>query len=303
MPPTGGGANRARGHSPDMDEGSSPITRVARDLPLTEVPCPACVEPTFEAKLVRNSFLFVECRRCSTLYVRARPLEEPLLRIYVRFPQLANGREGQLTDDPKDGAREADYRLRRLLEFVKSGRLLDLGCGRGDFLVAANRHFDVQGVDIAPRLRPIASGLRVFKGQLEEAVFRDQSFDVVSAVEVIEHLFDPRRTFREISRVMKPRGFLLLQTGDADSLRARLNLGTWTYLQPPIHLNVFSRHGLSRLATHFGFSQIKLWSFGRAPQRIPGRVDLWKSERLRPVLDWTALLGLIGPMYLWQKVD
>jgi len=281
---------------------SSDIARVAHGFPTTDVPCPACGDDNHEPKVVRNGFQVVHCRGCGSLYVRERPEEGALRGIYEQFPQLSGGREGQVDDDPEDGLWEADYRLRRLLEFCGSGRLLDLGCGRGYFLVRASGHFDVQGVDIMPRLRPEALGLPVFRGRLEEAAFPDDSFDVVTAVEVFEHLFDPRRTVREIHRITKPRGILLSQTGDADSLRAQLNPESWTYIQPPVHLNIFSRAGLGKLLVSSGFEPVKCWSFGRAPNRIPVIATAWKSGALRPILDWAARSRLLGQMCIWRKL-
>jgi len=284
-----------------MEETALSIARAVQGLPFSDVSCPACAETAYESRVVRNGFRIVECSSCDSLYVRARPPEERLQEIYDQFPQLAGGREGQATDDPEDGLWEAEYRLSRLLTFASSGRLLDFGCGRGDFILAARRFFDVQGVDIAPRMRPQARSLPVFQGRLEDAGFPDGSFDVVTAVEVLEHLYDPQRTLREIHRIMKTQGILLLQTGDADSFRAHLNLDTWTYLQPPIHLNVYSRRGLTAIANRLGFEQVKSWSFGRAPLRIPVLAGLWKSKALRLVLDWAAWTGLIGSMCIWRK--
>ena len=283
-----------------MEELSFDLARIARSLPTTEVPCPACASETFDPMVVRNGFPVVRCGECGSLYLRTRPLEERLPGIYERFPQLSNGREGQVIDDAEDGRWEAEYRLRRLLEFAHGGRLLDIGCGRGDFMLVARGHFDVHGVDIVPRLRPEARSLPAFQGRLEDAAFPKASFDVVTAVEVFEHMFDPRRTMREVHRVIKPRGILLSQTGDADSLRAHLNLDTWTYLQPPVHLNVFSRAGLARLVDASGFERIRCWSFGRAPRKMPVLASLGRSEALRPILDWAARCRLIGQMCIWR---
>jgi len=274
---------------------------VGAAMQLRDLPCPACGSGSFRPLVVRNDFPIVRCDSCGSLYARPRPVEEQLASLYERFPQLSNGREGQANDDPQDGRWEAEYRLRRLLEFVKAGRLLDVGCGRGDFLTVAQRHFEVQGVDLVPRLRPEARTHHVFRGRLEDAGYPNAYFDVVTAVEVFEHMFDPRRTIREIHRVLKSRGILLFQTGDADSLRARLNLRTWTYLQPPVHLNVFSRKALEQLAAAAGFLPLTSWSFGRAPRKIPLLANLWHADALRPVLDILASRRVIGAMHVWRS--
>jgi SAM-dependent methyltransferase len=295
---------RGAGLRPGM-EGSPPISdalgKLAETISSVDLPCPACAESAAQAYTMRNRMAIVRCSSCGCLYVRPRPRESELAAIYERFPQLSNGREGQTQDDPEDGRWEATDRLRRLQTLAPSGRLLDLGCGRGDFLAAASVAFDVQGVDLVPRPRREAEGLPTFRGSLEEARFPDATFDVVTAVEVMEHLFDPRRTLGEIHRILKPRGIFLFQTGDADSLRARLNPETWTYLQPPIHLNVFSRSSLRRLATEFRFRPIQSWSFGRAPTKMPIVLRIWKAAPLRRFWDVAASVGILGQMHAWQK--
>jgi len=279
------------------------LAALGRDMPVEHVVCPGCGADKSGRATVRNGFPIVRCSSCESLYVPSRPLEQNLTTIYERLPQLSNGREGLLDDDPEEGRREAEYRLTRLLEFVKSGRLIDLGCGRGDFLDAAKAHFSVEGVDLTPRLRPNMTGLKVFKGRLEDAGLPENAFDVITAIEVIEHLSDPRRTVREIHRILKTGGYLLFQTGDPGSLRARLNLKTWSYLQPPVHLNFFSRKALRRMADSQGFEELKSWSFGRAPGRIPFSKEVFRADAVRRVFDWAAGRGLIGAMYIWRKTN
>lgn len=280
---------------------SAELARLGREMSTEEATCPACGSDAHAPFVTRNAVPVVACRDCGTLYARMRPPEALLKGLYERFTQLSNGREGRVDDDPADGAWEAACRLQRLLPHASSGHLLDLGCGRGDFLLAARNHFDVHGVDIVPRLRPSAGSLPVHAGRLEDAGYPDGMFDVVTAVEVLEHLFDCRRTVREIGRILKPGGLLLLQTGDADSLRARLNPETWTYLQPPVHLNVFSRKGLRCLAADSAFDPVAAWSFGRAPVKMPILVRLWEHAAFRPVLDAAAHRGLLGEMQLWRR--
>lgn len=280
---------------------SEALVAFAQEMPRVDTPCPACGEQAYAPFQLRNRMTIVRCVSCGSLYVRPRPPEGALITLYERFPQLSNGREGQERDDPQDGRREAAYRLRVLRTIIDSGCLLDLGCGHGDFLVAASGHFKVEGVDVSPRLRPEIHPMSVFRGRLEDAAFEPGTFDVVTAVEVLEHLFDPRRTLSEIHRILKPDGIFLFQTGDADSFRAQFNPATWTYLQPPVHLNVFSRKGLSRLASAVGFVGLRSWSFGRAPARIPVALQIFWTSPFRSILNLAARRGLLGEMHAWRR--
>ena len=283
---------------PDLAERFS---REAEPYEVVHVPCPGCGSEISALETKKNGFSVVRCLECSCLYVNPRPIEPQLVEIYRRIPQLSNGREGQSVDNVEDGRREAAYRLRRMIQFVKAGRLLDLGCGRGDFLTVAHRHFDAVGVDIVNRTRPELSPSSVFEGRLEDARFDRDSFDAITAVEVFEHLFDPRRTLREIHRILRPGGMLLLQTGDPDGLPARMNLDRWSYLQPPIHLNFLGRRALHTLFAGAGFRVLRAWSFGRAPQRTPVIARFLNSETLRPLFDLTARVGVLGQMYAVVK--
>ncbi len=277
------------------------LIAVSRDLPVVEVSCPACESLSSRIAVIKHGFVFARCERCSSVYMNPRPTEASLVELYRRFPDLAGGVE-ETMGDPRYGVREARYRLRRLTEFCTAGHLLDVGCGRGDFLLEARSTFQVQGVDIAPRLREEAEDIPFIEGRLEDAALRSDSFDVVTVVELLEHLFSPERTLTEVSRILAPRGVLLVQTGDGDSLRARFNLHTWNYVQPPVHLNIFSRKGLANLLRETGFRVVRGWSFGRAPERVLGRIRLPGYEMLRPFLDSAARMGLIGQMYAARKV-
>ncbi len=101
---------------------------------------------------------------------------------------------------------------------LKGGRLLDIGCGTGEYTTEMARHFDaVDAIDIEPeRLELFAERARanttVTAMSGNNLKFDDESFDLVSMIEVLEHLSDPVATMKEIRRVLKPGAYLLLTT-------------------------------------------------------------------------------------------
>ncbi len=287
--------------SESMEDIIEAVLRETGPYELVAVACPGCGSQSAALETRKNGFCVVRCPECSSLYVDPRPIEPQLLEIYRRFPQLSNSREGQLVHDAEDGRREAGYRLLRLMQFLKAGRLLDLGCGRGDFLSVARHHFDSVGVDIVNRTPSELSSLVVSEGRVEDVHFDQESFDAVTAIEVFEHLFDPYRTLREIHRILRLGGILLLQTGNPDGLPARLNFEHWSYLQPPIHLNFLSRRALHARLKAVGFRVVGMWSFGRALQRTPWLFRFTSPEIIRPVFDLTARIGVLGQMYAAVK--
>ena len=270
--------------------------------PLVTVSCPACGSDERFHATTRQGMSYVRCTNCSCVYADRRPTEEALVQMYRRFPDCAAGHE-TAPYDPRDEAREARYRLGCIRQVARSGRLLDVGCGRGDFLKAARHSFRVVGVDVAARMTPPDEGIPLFDGPLEDAAFEEGSFHVVTAFEVLEHLFDPTSALRAVHRVLAADGVFVFQTGDADSFRARLNLESWPYLQPPVHLNILGRRSLAILMRRTGFRVVKAWSFGRAPHRIMGMTRFPNPEVLRPLLDVVARVGLVGRMYAALRVD
>jgi SAM-dependent methyltransferase len=93
-------------------------------------------------------------------------------------------------------------------------RLLDLGIGDGFTIRLIKREGDVSGVDIDPvavsraRLR----GIDAKVGTAYEVPFPDDSFGIVTSIEVLEHLEDPVSAIKEANRVLKQGGILLVTT-------------------------------------------------------------------------------------------
>jgi SAM-dependent methyltransferase len=120
---------------------------------------------------------------------------------------------------------------KRLLEWIEPGpehAVLDVGCGAGYFLHLIRRRYEaagweprLAGVDISRAQLPylvrrtqqeeVSDALAV-RGNAERLPFADASFDLVTCSEVLEHIRTPSRALREMHRVLKPGGTLLLST-------------------------------------------------------------------------------------------
>lgn len=92
-------------------------------------------------------------------------------------------------------------------------RVLDVGCGTGTALIFLARYGSAEGIDVDAEAIEYchARGLRrVTQGSAEQLPFDDASFDLVTALDVIEHTDDDLRALREIARVTRPGGHLLV---------------------------------------------------------------------------------------------
>jgi 2-polyprenyl-3-methyl-5-hydroxy-6-metoxy-1,4-benzoquinol methylase len=138
-------------------------------------------------------------------------------------------------------------------------RLLDIGCSSGALLhVASNLGFNVTGVEPAEQAASTAkeAGFEVYNGLLNEACYPDNTFDIITLYEVIEHLTDPLSLVREVYRILKPGGLFLIGTGNADSWTVSIIGSEWDYFsidEHGGHISFFTPTSIQRLAAETCF--------------------------------------------------
>lgn len=153
-------------------------------------------------------------------------------------------------------------RLLRRLTGLRSGRVLEVGCGSGLFLhVLRAVGYEVEGVEpSSPDARYARDhlGLRVVSGGLETPGLRPGRYDVVLLVYVLEHLPDPRDAVRRIHGLLRPGGWVVLGLPVIDSGQARLLRRRWSAVtEAPRHVSIPSVAGARRLLEEAGFQDIR----------------------------------------------
>lgn len=148
-------------------------------------------------------------------------------------------------------------RVRWLAPHARGRRLLDVGAAYGLLLEAARDHgFEATGLEPASACVAWARrelGVAMIEATVEDAVVEPESFDVVTLMDVIEHLVDPSLALRNIRRWLRPDGLLVIETGDFEALLARVCGRGWYYYDPPQHLTYFSRASLTSFLEAHGF--------------------------------------------------
>jgi 2-polyprenyl-3-methyl-5-hydroxy-6-metoxy-1,4-benzoquinol methylase len=144
-------------------------------------------------------------------------------------------------------------------------QLLDVGCGSGTLIgILKQRGFRVLGVDFSAEAAALAeseNGVEVLVGSLEQAGFKDGSFDVVTLFHVLEHVTNPRDVLAEVHRILRPDGRLVLQVPNIDSWQSRIFGAQWYGLDIPRHVIDYSKAAMLRLLSDSGFSVRRIRHF------------------------------------------
>lgn len=231
-------------------------------LPLRVGWCPACgAQPArFRAPLADLPWLS-ECGGCGIRFADPQPRDEELDRIYdgayfEAFGDLGAGQEayrGMLRVRANDLLAIAERRM-------KPGRLLDVGCGVGELLsVATGRGWTAAGVERNGRATQSTerrTGAKVWGCVFEDAPLEEESFELITLTDVLEHLRDPTAVLKRVHSLLSPGGMLLVTTIDVRSAAAAgLGAAWWHYHRD--HLWYFHRRALCRLAGASGFAQVR----------------------------------------------
>jgi 2-polyprenyl-3-methyl-5-hydroxy-6-metoxy-1,4-benzoquinol methylase len=228
----------------------------------------------------------VRCLECDTVYRAAVITGDEYGKLYqsdatMESPfYLAN----KLAADPRIEPMPTFARgLKRLGELRTPGRLLDIGCSYGAFMVLAQKSgWDTSGVELSESPAKFAREERhldVFTGTVEQAAYPEGHFDVITLWDVIEHFDDPVATLAEIRRILAPGGILFVFTINQESLLTavghllyQLSLKRWKHLMAlfyDIHHNFFfsprtitsflKRSGVEVADIQFGAANVRRW--------------------------------------------
>jgi len=163
----------------------------------------------------------------------------------------------RVVDRFREGRARFACRLLREMGHEGKGRVLDIGCGSGQFLARLVRSgHECHGTELSAETGRRAGqvpGLRLHLGELERDRFPVGSFDLISIWHVLEHLAEPDRILGFCHDWLSDGGALMVAVPNIDSMQASLFRGAWFHLDPPRHLHHFGRVSLERALSDAGF--------------------------------------------------
>ncbi len=207
--------------------------------------------------LDRGDFIYryVKCHSCGLVYLNPLPSVSDYSEIYPSdYPAWSKSRATLffrhfLMDLPQ---------VWTVKRFKKGGSLLDVGCGMGTFLACLKKQggWVVEGVEPSSFGCDLARkqfGLSLWHGALDNAPFKENSFDAITLWDVLEHVEDPRATVRTASRLLKKDGVLLISMPNIGSFDYPFFRRRWYFLTAPYHFCLFSLKTATRLFSEEGF--------------------------------------------------
>jgi SAM-dependent methyltransferase len=202
---------------------------------------------------VATAFPLVKCADCGHVYVSPRLKPEIVADIYARF-----WRKYQPTELKADSF--ALYLGRQLHALTGGGRLLDFGCGWGNYLAGARAAgFDALGLEVdSAKIDFVRQhGFDAIQADLLDGTLAADSFDAVIAQQVFEHLYDPVPHLVELRRILKPGGVLFLSVPNYGGLAAKIKGARWDMIAPVGHVRYFTRRTLTKFLVDHGFAVIR----------------------------------------------
>ncbi len=193
-----------------------------------------------------------------------------------RFSRLSEAAIASISSRAKK-ARELK-RLRLMgIDYLRPGRVLDIGCGNGELLGTLIRlgweGFGIESDGKAAQFAREQHDVVVFEGHLTPETLDGREFDLVVLSHVIEHSSDPGRLLSECRRVLRPGGQLTIVTPNVKSLGHSLFGRAWRGLEPPRHMYIFSPRSLVVLVGLAGLT-IRSWNTSGRQMR-----NIWFASR------------------------
>lgn len=203
-----------------------------------------------------GDFELIRCSSCSHTWISNPPDPEQLSRYYS--PEYHEAVEHSGVNDRKRWGRQLDI----LSSYKTEGSILDIGCSAGGFLAyLKNGPWKLYGIEASAETAEkarAATGGDIYAGDVLNADFAPQSFDVITCSDVLEHLYNPREVFRMVHRWLKPGGVFYVFVPNIMSWESRAFGSRWYGLDLPRHLHHYSISSLRALSTSADLALVRV---------------------------------------------
>jgi 2-polyprenyl-3-methyl-5-hydroxy-6-metoxy-1,4-benzoquinol methylase len=253
--------------------------------------CEVCGSASFSGLFEKAEHSFSCCDRCGLERIDPQPSDATLAKIYGSHYYDAWGLHGNEDVVGQLKKKTFEYVLGKLPP-RSGGKLLDLGAATGFLLeVARERGYEPYGVELSEfGAKEIARKFgddRAHCGELATAPFAgvgQQSFDVVTMCDYIEHVRDPEATLRMVRKNLRAGGAIAITSPDTGSVSRRALGHSWSHYKVE-HLFYFSRKNLTQMLHKAGFSAVEFYPLVKtlSLDYVHKQLEVYPHQLLTPV--------------------
>lgn len=216
----------------------------------------------------REAFEIYKCANCSFIFTQNYPEEKEMHRFYdsEEYISHSNTDKGIINRIYRS---TRGFMLQKKKKIIKksfgftAGHLLDIGAGTGHFLNTMSKAgWKVTGIEINDKAREYAItrfGLDLIPPE-NIKILPDKSIDCITLWHVLEHIQDPNKYFREIKRLLKPGGIVIVALPNINSFDAEYYREHWAALDVPRHLWHFNPSTFKIFAEKNGFRTAEIYN-------------------------------------------
>jgi len=246
--------------------------------------CPVCNSHFKEWKHLYFYFAVYRCQGCGFIRAKELPSEQDLNNRYLTYTYREESKPDYITT----------IRYKKLLtqfeKYRKTSNVLDYGCGEGHFLDIAKLHrWNPFGYEISEKAKEIVRQKGVCALSISEFEKYKETFDVITCIEVIEHVRDISEIIRHLFALLREGGCLYITTPNINSLSLRFQKERGNVIAFPEHLNYFSTRSIRTLfETQFSIVSLKTTGLQPFPRQatIHGIVAQAKHLNIKSEQKW-----------------
>jgi len=255
------------------------------------VSCPACSSANRAAAFEKYGFHYLQCHDCQTIYMSPRP-SPAVMAAYYGASENYRFWADNIFPASEVTRREKINRpwLERIVSLTQHHRiprkhLVEVGAGFGTFcaLAGQERMFEkVTAIEPTPEMAEACRqrGVDVLEAGIEQVVDQVAPADVVVAFEVVEHLFEPIAFFRQVAKLLRPGGLLVVSCPNGLGFDISV-LGPLSQAVDPEHVNLMNPKSLSYLAARSGLETLETGTPGRLDAELVRIAVLKKTFSLK----------------------